>query len=44
METDEQLRAANALGCGYAQGFHFAEPVSASHVERVLEQAMPAFR
>ena len=44
IETDEQLRAANALGCGYAQGFHFAEPVPASHVERVLAQPMPAFR
>jgi EAL domain-containing protein (putative c-di-GMP-specific phosphodiesterase class I) len=44
VETEDQLQMASALGCGYAQGFHFAEPVPASHIERVLEQPMPAIR
>jgi diguanylate cyclase (GGDEF)-like protein len=44
VETEDQLQMASALGCGYAQGFHFAEPVPVSHIERVLEQPMPAIR
>src|SRR3954452_3064445 len=44
VETEEQVRAARDLGCGYAQGFHFAEPVPVAHVERLLERPMPAFR
>jgi diguanylate cyclase (GGDEF)-like protein len=36
VETDEQVRMARELGCGYAQGYHFAEPVPASYVERLL--------
>jgi EAL domain-containing protein (putative c-di-GMP-specific phosphodiesterase class I) len=35
------MRMASKLGCGYAQGFHFAEPVPVSHVEHVLGQPMP---
>jgi diguanylate cyclase (GGDEF)-like protein len=42
VETEDQVLMASALGCGYAQGFHFAEPVPASQIERLLEQAMPA--
>ena len=41
VETDEQVRVARDLGCGYAQGFHFAEPVPASSVERLLARPMP---
>jgi predicted signal transduction protein with EAL and GGDEF domain len=41
VETEEQMRMASKLGCGYAQGFHFAEPVPVSHVEHVLGQSMP---
>jgi diguanylate cyclase (GGDEF)-like protein len=44
VETDEQVRMASKLGCGYAQGFHFSEPVPPAHVDRVLRQPMPAFR
>jgi len=41
VETDEQVRMARELGCGYAQGFHFAEPVPASYVERLLASPIP---
>ena len=44
VETEEQVRVADALGCGFAQGFHYSEPVPAAHVERVLAQVMPAIR
>jgi diguanylate cyclase (GGDEF)-like protein len=44
VETHEQVRIASALGCGFAQGFHFSEPVPVAHVKRLLEQPMPAFR
>jgi diguanylate cyclase (GGDEF)-like protein len=44
VETEEQVRVADALGCGFAQGFHYSEPVPAAHVERVLAQVMPAVR
>ena len=43
LETEEQVRMASALGCGFAQGFHFSEPVPVGHIERLLEQPMPAF-
>jgi diguanylate cyclase (GGDEF)-like protein len=41
IETDEQLRMVGMLGCGFAQGFHFSEPVPVSHIERLLEKPMP---
>jgi EAL domain-containing protein (putative c-di-GMP-specific phosphodiesterase class I) len=41
VETDEQVQMARDLGCGYAQGFHFAEPVPASYVERLLARPIP---
>jgi diguanylate cyclase (GGDEF)-like protein len=44
VETEEQVRIVDALGCGFAQGFHYSEPVPVSHLERVLEQPMPAVR
>ena len=44
VETEEQVRMADALGCGFAQGFHFSGPVPADHVGRVLEQPMPVIR
>jgi diguanylate cyclase (GGDEF)-like protein len=37
VETEEQVRAARDLGCGYAQGFHFARPMPADEVEGLLE-------
>jgi diguanylate cyclase (GGDEF)-like protein len=43
VETDDQVRMASTLGCGFAQGFHFSEPVPVAHIERLLEQPMPAF-
>jgi diguanylate cyclase (GGDEF)-like protein len=43
VETEEQVRVARDLGCGYAQGFHFAEPVPASYVERLLAGQIPVF-
>jgi diguanylate cyclase (GGDEF)-like protein len=42
VETEEQVRMASTLGCGFAQGFHFSEPVPVEHVERLLERPMPA--
>jgi diguanylate cyclase (GGDEF)-like protein len=41
VETEEQVKAARDLGCGYAQGFHFAVPVPASEVESLLGRRMP---
>ena len=41
VETEEQVQMARELGCGYAQGFHFAEPVPASYVERLLASPIP---
>jgi EAL domain-containing protein (putative c-di-GMP-specific phosphodiesterase class I) len=42
VETQDQVRMARDLGCGYAQGFHFARPVPASEVGDLLERPMPA--
>jgi diguanylate cyclase (GGDEF)-like protein len=44
VETEEQVRVARELGCGYAQGFHFAEPVPASSVGRLLAGPTPIAR
>jgi diguanylate cyclase (GGDEF)-like protein len=43
VETEEQVRIASTLGCGFAQGFHLSEPVPVGHVERLLERPMPTF-
>jgi diguanylate cyclase (GGDEF)-like protein/PAS domain S-box-containing protein len=36
VETPDQLRALRVLGCPFAQGFHFARPLSGPEFERVL--------
>lgn len=41
IETEQQVLIASELGCGYAQGFHFAEPTPSAGVPRVLEHPMP---
>jgi diguanylate cyclase (GGDEF)-like protein len=41
VETEEQVRAARDLGCGFAQGFFFAEPAPASYVERLFARQIP---
>ena len=43
VETEDQVRMASTLGCGFAQGFHFSGPMPVAHIERLLEQPMPAF-
>ena len=43
VETEEQVRVASTLGCGFAQGFHFSEPVPVADIERLLDRSMPAF-
>jgi diguanylate cyclase (GGDEF)-like protein len=43
VETEDQVRMASTLGCGFAQGFHFSEPVPVAQIESLLEQPMPAF-
>jgi EAL domain-containing protein (putative c-di-GMP-specific phosphodiesterase class I) len=44
VETEEQVHAARLLGCGYAQGFHFAEPAPAEYIERLLATPIPVAR
>ncbi len=43
LETEDQVRMASTLGCGYAQGFHFSEPVPAGRIEALLAQPLPAY-
>jgi diguanylate cyclase (GGDEF)-like protein len=43
VETEEQVRMATTLGCGFAQGFHFSEPVPVAQIEGLLAQPLPAF-
>ena len=43
VENADQVRVARELGCGYAQGFHFSEPVPASYAERLLASPLPTF-
>ena len=38
VETAEQLHDLRALGCGYAQGFHFSRPLPAGEIEALLGQ------
>jgi diguanylate cyclase (GGDEF)-like protein len=42
IENEEQLHAAKGLGCGYAQGYHFAEPMRATEVDGLLAEPLPA--
>jgi diguanylate cyclase (GGDEF)-like protein/PAS domain S-box-containing protein len=39
IETVEQLRVLEELGCGYGQGYYFARPMPASAVAELLAQA-----
>ena len=38
VETAEQLQALRLLGCPFAQGFHFAQPLSAADFDGLLRQ------
>lgn len=38
VETAEQVKELKLLGCDYAQGFHFGQPVSADDARRLLER------
>ncbi|HVL00127.1 MAG TPA: EAL domain-containing protein [Dongiaceae bacterium] len=38
VETEDQARELEALGCRYAQGFHFAKPLAAADIEALLNQ------
>jgi diguanylate cyclase (GGDEF)-like protein len=40
VETEEQMEAAARLGCGYAQGFYFTEPIPATELENLLAQPL----
>jgi diguanylate cyclase (GGDEF)-like protein len=42
VETEEQLQAVRALGCGYAQGFYFARPVPVGELEALLSEPLKA--
>jgi EAL domain-containing protein (putative c-di-GMP-specific phosphodiesterase class I) len=42
VETEDQLREVEALGCGYAQGFCLSEPVPAGEVDALLKQPLKA--
>src|SRR5262249_52419681 len=39
--TERQVLIARVLGCGYAQGFHFAEPAAAGELGALLRRPMP---
>jgi diguanylate cyclase (GGDEF)-like protein len=41
VETRDQLLATRELGCGFAQGFYFSEPIQAEEVEALLREPMP---
>jgi EAL domain-containing protein (putative c-di-GMP-specific phosphodiesterase class I) len=40
VETVEQVRAAHQLGCGYAQGFYFTEPVPPEELPALLNEGV----
>jgi EAL domain-containing protein (putative c-di-GMP-specific phosphodiesterase class I) len=42
IETVRQVQIASQLGCGYAQGFHFAEPTPPSEIPELLRRRTPA--
>jgi diguanylate cyclase (GGDEF)-like protein/PAS domain S-box-containing protein len=39
VETADQLRALRVLGCPFAQGYHFARPLSAADFEQLLRDS-----
>jgi diguanylate cyclase (GGDEF)-like protein len=42
VETEDQLEAVTALGCGYAQGFYYAEPAPVEELDAVLSSPLKA--
>jgi diguanylate cyclase (GGDEF)-like protein len=42
IESEQQAILASELGCGYAQGFHFAEPTRPGEIPELLRRRMPA--
>jgi len=44
VETAEQVSAVHALGCDFAQGFHYARPVPATVVDAMYDESPPAGR
>jgi diguanylate cyclase (GGDEF)-like protein len=44
VETEDQLRAVEELGCGYAQGYFFARPVPADELDVLLAEPVHALR
>jgi EAL domain-containing protein (putative c-di-GMP-specific phosphodiesterase class I) len=42
IESERQVLMASELGCGYAQGYHFAEPAPPGEIPALLERPMPA--
>ncbi|MCH7663943.1 MAG: EAL domain-containing protein, partial [Chloroflexi bacterium] len=41
VETAEQLEFVRSLDCGYAQGYYFSKPLTASGVHAFMEKAPP---
>jgi EAL domain-containing protein (putative c-di-GMP-specific phosphodiesterase class I) len=39
VETEEQLRELRALGCDFAQGYHFARPMAPAELESLVDAA-----
>jgi EAL domain-containing protein (putative c-di-GMP-specific phosphodiesterase class I) len=42
VETEDQLQAVQALGCGYAQGYYYTEPVPARELDALLNAPLKA--
>ena len=42
VETVEQLRAVEELGCSHAQGFYFSRAVPVKEIPEILGNAVPA--
>ena len=40
IETEEQLRMLQSLGCGFGQGYLFSRPVSVAEVEKLLSKGL----
>lgn len=41
VENNSQLRQLQAMGCKYAQGYYFSEPIQAEEIRLLLKQKMP---
>lgn len=44
VETEEQLRYLQALGCPYIQGYYFSKPVTAEHIPALVDQPWNSVR